>query len=106
MLIVVFHDPSVGVVVFRMMGFVEDEQTDLSHADERMHEALRENFSGAYDDHVLGKVRIPGRFAPKASAHGTADGLNALVKITLEHVRLLKDKIDGIHLVEMSLESQ
>ena len=90
------------MVVLCVVGFVENKQVDLGHGDERVHQALCKDFCSAYDDHVLGEIRVPGRFVPQAGTHSTADGFNALVEATSENVCLLKDKVDRVDLSDVS----
>jgi hypothetical protein len=81
-----------------VMGLVEDKKTDFRQADERMHQALYQNFCSANNDHILGAVIDPSCFTPQARAHGATDGCNRLIKAALQNIGLLEDEVDRVDL--------
>lgn len=80
------------------MSFVEDEEIDLIHGDERVHQALIENFCRTNNDHVLVEDFPPSLFRPKVAAHFSAKSFNLLIQIALEHRKLLEDQCHTVHL--------
>ena len=81
-----------------MMGFVEDEQIDLAHRHERMHQTLIEHVGGADDDHVLLEVGAPDFLAPQITSHVAAEPFDLLVEVAFKYGILLEDERDAINL--------
>ena len=81
-----------------MVGFVEDEQVDLAHGHERMHQTLIEHIGSADDDHVLLEVGPPDFVAPQITSHVAAEPFDLLVEVAFKHGILLEDERDAINL--------
>jgi len=73
-----------------MVSFIEYQQVDLIHLNERMHEALKEDFCGAHEHHVFCEMLFPHRLRPQIGTHCTAEALNLLVEVTFENRELLE----------------
>lgn len=59
-----------------------------------MHKTLLQHVRRANDDHVVSEMLMPLFFRPEAAAYFTTDAFNALIKIALKNVGLLKDKLN------------
>lgn len=89
----------VAMTFLGMMSLVENEQVDLLHLDERMHEALSEDLGGADNDHVLIEMLCPYLLRPEVAAHGTTEALHFLVEVSFEYGELLKNQSHGVDLL-------
>ena len=58
-LVEVFDNLRVGMILFGVVGFVENEQIDLVHGNEGMSKALIEDLRCADNDFVLGQPLLP-----------------------------------------------
>lgn len=83
-----------------MMSFVEYQDVDLVHPNERMQQTLMEYLRGTHNDHILGEMCFPGFMVPQVSLHGATELVNLLVNVVLEYSSLLEDKCNTINLLE------
>lgn len=86
------------MALFGVMGFVENEQVDLIDVDERVHQALAQDISRADNDHVFLKMLLPCLLGPKLALHRSAEAIDFVVQIGLEHSELLEHQGDRVDL--------
>lgn len=82
-----------------MVGFIEDQNVDLTHFDETIEQALIENLARADNYHTFGEVIIPDLLIPEVWSHRAENVAHILVEIVLQHSRLLKHKSHALSLV-------
>lgn len=87
------------MVFLGMMSFVEDEQIDITHADERMHQTLVEDVCCTDNHFTFGKGRLPNASVPQVTAHLAAKAIDGLVQIAIENSILVKDQERRIDLL-------
>lgn len=81
-----------------MVRLVEDEEIDLIHRNEGMHQALIEDLGCTDNDHIFCEHFPPSPLCPKIAAHLTTEALDLLVEITFKYSKLLEDEGHAIHL--------
>jgi hypothetical protein len=86
-----------------MVGFIEDQNIDLTHFDETIEQALIENLARADNYHTFGEVIIPDLLIPEVWSHRAENVAHILVEIVLQHSRLLKHKSHALSLVFFSV---
>lgn len=91
------------MILLRVVGFIEDQDVDLTRFDEAIEQALVENLACADNHHVLGEVIIPDLLVPKVWSHRTENVCHILVEIVLQHSRLLKHKSHAVSLFLVSI---
>ena len=88
----------IGVVLLRMVRFVEYQKIDLVNGDESVHETLIQNFSRAHNDHIFGKMLLPDASMPEITAHISTEAFDLLVEIVLQDGELLENKSHAVNL--------
>ena len=91
--------PGVGVILLGVMSFIKDEQIDVFHFDESMHQALVQNVRGTDNRHVCREVLLPDFFTPKFAAHLSAEAIDLLIEIAFKNSILLEDQRHAVDLI-------
>ena len=86
------------MILFGVMGLVENKQIDLVHPHVRIEEALVQNLCRAHYHHVRFEVLIPSLFAPQICSHGTKELCDTLVEIIPQNSPLLVYKGNAVNL--------
>jgi hypothetical protein len=91
------------MILLRMVGFIEDQNVDLTHFDESIEQALMDDLACADNYHAFGEVVIPDLLVPEIWSHRTEYVCHILVEIVLQHRRLLEHKSHAVSLVLVSV---
>ena len=86
------------MILFDVMGLVENQQIDLIHPHVRIEQALIQYLRRAHYHHVRFEVLIPGLLAPQICSHGTEELCNILVEIVAQNSPLLVYEGDAVYL--------
>ena len=86
------------MILFGVMGLVENQQIDLIHPHVRIEQALIQYLRRAHYHHVRFEVLIPGLFAPQICSHGTEELRDILVEIVAQDSPLLVYEGDAVYL--------
>ena len=88
--VVVLDDAGIWMVLFGVVGLVEDEQVDAGHVDEAAVEAIEKDLGGADNHHVVGKLLFPEVLCPHHAGHFAMKLGNGMLKVGPEHTVLLE----------------
>lgn len=78
------------MVLLRVVSLVENQQIDLPHSNEAVHEAREEHISSTYYDLVFGEMLLPYLASPKVGVHGAAEPIDLVVDVAFQYGELLE----------------